>query len=410
MKALWFCLAVTLLPGPVLQAQHVSLHAQKAVETIRELRRIGLPDPPDNDDSNPAPPARVPGLLRLLNQELKALIIEDLNDSNRHTHPTAKEIFDQLTAAGWEEIPSHKWNAYGEIRDIKFGGPDLNHDFLAVSTQLWVPCADDPDSAVYVFHLARRTWDLVLSAEADFNAGGGDDQSGLQYKISKPDAQGRWFLVVANVPLSCRNGAARVLRYKALRPGVSPDQPTVLVSGRQTLNPFFDEPFRIDVDAYTFAVTQGIERKLDGEPGIAISKFGVSGDKTRRIAPIALTAEDFLDQWVQMAWDEAKQWTNASRDSDLQEWHAKLNGLAADSAEIESAQRCSTAPDGDENWLLQLAIDQPPNPSIGEENLYIEVTKRDEIFLVDRVLKAHPSGCPGKTPPTVVLNESMPGW
>ena len=51
------------------------------METIQQLRAIGLPN---STDLESGPPDKVPGLLRLLNQELKALIVEDLNDRNRH--------------------------------------------------------------------------------------------------------------------------------------------------------------------------------------------------------------------------------------------------------------------------------------------------------------------------------------
>ena len=92
-------------------AQQVSPNAQKAVETIRQLRMITLP----NSMLEEAPPARVPGLLRQLNQHLRALIIEDLNDGTKHSLPGEEEILEQLRTAGWEEISSQKCNAYGSL-------------------------------------------------------------------------------------------------------------------------------------------------------------------------------------------------------------------------------------------------------------------------------------------------------
>jgi hypothetical protein len=59
------------------------------VEIIRQLRSIGLPNSIDFDS---VPPDKVPGLLRLLNQELKALLVEDLNDRNRHAVPSIELI------------------------------------------------------------------------------------------------------------------------------------------------------------------------------------------------------------------------------------------------------------------------------------------------------------------------------
>jgi len=49
--------------------------ARKAVDAIQHLRAIPLDDP----DTGAGPPAKVPMLLRTLNAELKALIVEDLS-------------------------------------------------------------------------------------------------------------------------------------------------------------------------------------------------------------------------------------------------------------------------------------------------------------------------------------------
>ena len=408
MKTLWVCITLFFLACTDLFAQQVSPHAKKAVETIQQLRAIGLPKP---NELESGPPATVPGLLRLLNQELKTIIIEDLNDRNRHAVPSEDEILEKLAAAGWEEIPSHKWNAYGEIRQIKFDWKTgYDPGILIVSTQLWLPCGStDPDSAIYVFQGMARHWNLVLAAESDFNPAGENDETGMQYEISPPDSHGHWFLVIAHVPPSCRR-TNDVLRYKALRPGTNGDQPILLVSGRELFNPFFEPPFRISVETDWFALTTGKVRKLDGEPGIAISRYDLTDYQVRRMAPLALAPEDFLDQWTQMGWDDAKRWTRASSDSALQEWHTKLNSLACDSSEIESVHQCSGTSEGDQNWLIEMSIDDRLNPSMKEGPLYVEVARRGGNFVLDGVHERHPPGCPGRTPLSPIIERRLPTW
>lgn len=408
MRPVWVCFTFVLFACPNLTARPVSPHARKVVATIQQLRAIGLPN---SSDLELGPPAEVPGLLRLLNQELKALIVEDLNDSNRHAVPNEGEILEQLAAAGWEEIPSHKWNAYGEIRQIKFDWkPGYEPGVLIVSTQLWLPCGStDPDSAIYVFQGIARHWDLVLATESDFNPAGESDETGMQYEISPADSRGRWFLVVAHEPPSCRR-ARNVLRYKALRPGANANQPIVLISNQEVINPFFEPAFQIRLEIDWFAVTQGKARKLDGELGIVVSRYDLSDQQLRRIAPLALTPEDFLDQWTQLSWDDAKRWTKVSPNSGLQEWHSKLNGLASASTEIESVRHCSGIDDGDQNWLIELSIDQRVNPSIKQETLYAEVAKRGGNFLLDGIDESHPTGCPGRTALNPIIDHSLPSW
>jgi hypothetical protein len=408
MRHIPVCLIIALLACPYLGAQEASPHAAKVSETIRQLRAIGVPK---SDEFRLGPPDRVPDLLRQLNSELKALIVEDLNDSNRHSQANEQEILDQLTAAGWEEIPNHKWNAYGEIQQINFDWVNTNEPgILVVSTQLWIPCGSaDPDSAIYVFRGSLRHWDLLLSTDSDFDAVGGDVESGMQYKMSPPDSHGQWFLVVAHLPPSCR-GKSNTIRYKVLRPGANADKPEVLLERGEKINPDFDPPFRLDVQPYWFAVTEGKQRKLDGGPAVSIARYRVYDHSVQRIAPIALTPEDFLDQWIQMSWNDVIEWTKASPNDALQGWHSKLNNLASDSTDLESVHLCSGTVETDQVWLIELAVDQQFNPSIKDETLYIEVAKKDGIFIVDGIYNVHPSNCQGKTPLMPLTDLSLPHW
>jgi hypothetical protein len=404
--SLLLLVALSLANG-IASAREVSPHARKAVEAIRQLREIGLSD---SAGSASGPPARVPGLLRTLNQELRALIVEYLNDQTRlHTIPTDEDVLDELRAAGWEEISSQKWNAYGEIDDIDFELKDgYDPGLLVVTTQLWIPCgSSDPDAAIYVFQGRGRKWDLVLATESDFNAVGRRQASGMDYRISPPDASGKWFLVVGHVPPSCKR-AADVLRYKALRPSSDPDKPTVLVNGREAINQTFDPAFRIEAHEDWFAFTIGKVRKLDDEPGIEILRYGVSGKEARRIPPLALAAEDFLEQWAQTDWVEAKQWSRET--GGLFEWHEKLRGVTPGSAEIDAVQRCAGADDGDQVLSIQLNVDQRPNPGFGPETVYVDVDKRNGIFSVEGVRKLVPSGCTERISMKSATERTLPLW
>jgi hypothetical protein len=86
----------------------VSPLAQDTVQTIPELRAIGLPD---FESGQASPPARIPGLLRQLNQQLRELITDTLNDRSRQGVASEGEITTELDAAGWDELPGQKWNA-----------------------------------------------------------------------------------------------------------------------------------------------------------------------------------------------------------------------------------------------------------------------------------------------------------
>lgn len=159
-----------------------------------------------------------------------------------------------------------------------------------------------------------------------------------------------------------------------LRPGRSPEKPRILLDRREPLNEKFQPPFRLEVEDDWFAVTKGKERKLDGEPGISIDRYQVTTDETTRMQPLALTPEDFLDEWVQSEWSIAAHWSSQSMD--LTKWHANLNALAYDSTEIEFVQPCREPSSADKVWLTGLWIDQKLNPNSENERLYIVVNER----------------------------------
>lgn len=406
MARLVLSLVAVVIVCPSLKAQAVSSHARDAVQTIGELRAIGLPDNPEG-----VPPAKVPSLLRRLNRELRELVIEILNDHARRGAPSDEEITEQLRAAGWEEVPNIKWNAYGEIVDIDF---DLKSGYepgiLLVTTQLWIPCGtSDPDTAVYVFQGRARRWELVLAADADFDALQQSQFGGLQSAISPPDENGHWFLAVAHVPPSCRH-VPSYLRYKILRPGRSADTPVALIESRVPVDPEFEPPFKIRTEEDWFALTRGKRRKLDGESGISIARYEVKDQEARRIHPLALWPEDFLDEWVQLSWDEASQWSNSSKLSSIQAWHSQLQGLKSDSAEIRVVQPCPKQQELNDRWMINLWIDRQMNPRAAEEELYVEVSRKQGIFYVDGIQTSRPSGCPGNMPPTALPDLKLPSW
>jgi hypothetical protein len=120
-------------------------------------------------------------------------------------------------------------------------------------------------------------------------------------------------------------------------------------------------------------VTRGKERKLDAEPGVSIARYKIIGDETKRMQPLALTPEDFLDEWVQLDWNEAAH--SSSQSSELPNWHSMLNALANDSTEIEFVQACGEPGTADKTWLVGLWIDQRLNPSTKIDRLYIAVSE-----------------------------------
>jgi hypothetical protein len=118
--------------------------------------------------------------------------------------------------------------------------------------------------------------------------------------------------------------------------------------------------------------------------------------------------ENFLDQWVQLPWDEAKRWTKP--DSSLEGLHSRLSKLLPDSAEIQSVHGCS-GNDGDgSTWVIKLWIDRHGNQMDRDETSYIEISLANGIFHVDAAFGSPPKSCPGEFPPYHPYDEPLPYW
>lgn len=402
-------LALLCVPGLAAQTRQPLKSAQTAAATIRQLRAIGVPRATDGTASMPA---NVPPLLLQLNSQLGTLLVDILNDHTRHAVASEEEVFAELTAAGWQEIPANKWNAYGEIRSIKFDWKvGYEPGILIASTQLWLPTdrSQDPDSTLYIFEGRARRWDLVLAQDADFDPFETSDSSGMQYQLSPPDSSGHWFLAVAHAPPSSFRGS-RPLHYTILRPGRSADHPKVLLDRREPLISLSEPAYELRVETDWAALTRRKVRHLDGEPGISISRYELVGESARRVHPLALSPEDFLDEWAQLGWDDARTWTKDSDAENLEHWHEMLKNLAFESVEIESVATCSNHDGAESTWLVSLEIDQRLNSSVKETTVFSSIIQRDGVLYVDSIRTTRTAGCAQGTRPETNLTGDLPQW
>jgi len=420
MRGLVLMIAACVILCPLTSAQSPSLLARQTVQTISELRKIGLPSSGwdnDGDVLRMGPPARVPGLLRRLNSELRGMILQALNDPNRHQIVDRDTILGQLRTAGWREIADHRWNAYGEIIDIRFDwqvGRAYHPGLVVVSTQLWIPCGgQDPDAAIYVIEGSGHDWKLDIAVDADFGLGSGEFAEGLMYEISPPDEKGGWYLAVAHSPPDCHAYSYDIqydLKYEIYRPSSDPDKPIVVLSGREPIITGYTPPFWLQTESDWFSVVSGQLRSLDGEPGIVLSRFQVEGNRAMRIQPLAFTPEDFLDEWLRLDWDNAARWTPIPIPPGLHQWHTKLRSLTWESAEIDSIRSCDPQKGAEETRQLELQIDPAMNPNVAERTVFVLLNKRDGDFRVAAIGTSANGSCSGPPRKPSIPPLTLPEW
>jgi hypothetical protein len=346
-------------------------------------------------------PTEVRGLLTQLKHQLRDLVQRTLDEGVTPTTTPRAARAKMLGALGREGVstgwPKDDVHTFGSITNVEVTRPRDHPNLLAVVTTVSVHCGED--SSLYLFRRERGRWKLVLAEEAN----GYEDVSGAQgrfgFRVSPPDARGRFFVVTANVNPWCTS-FWQALRYRVLRVGGDAYDPRVVLRGEEVIYLGTAlEGYRLGVTANTFTLRFDGYQNLD--PGIGtrthILKFAVAGDRAARVAPVALKPEDFSDEWLQMKWEEAARWSDPSRLADLKRWHAALNpsGKGFDGEEILFVQPCRKAA---REWRIGVASRAGEGAANVPPKLYFTVAREGGAFIMRGVADKRPPGCPGESP------------
>ena len=129
----------------------------------------------------------------------------------------------------------------------------------------------------------------------------------------------------------------------------------------------------------------GEQRLSPGDRRKHVLHYVLKGDSMTRVAPIALTPEDFVDEWRDLPWEKAKQWS-AGR---LQGWHGRLK--AASSFDHRTVF-CSGK---DPYWQVKLFLYDPIRGLDGHDaNVFVTVAQKDGAYVVDGISTHAAPGCP----------------
>ncbi len=345
-------------------------------------------------------------LLTQLKHQLRDLILGTLNaspnrspDPGRLTAGVLSELGREGVPVGEENLP--KSQQYGGILDIEVARPNSDPGLLAAKTRLQVPCSGG-DTSLYIFERDDVGWKLVIAEESDGYAEVKGAQDQFDYAISPRDPSGDWYVVAVHIPgwcTSCWGG----LHYRVLRPGPTPEAPRVLMDKEDGVYRCGEPAYRLALEPTGFRIDYmaGEWMDLDLFTAIQPDRYVVSGDHVARVAPVAYTAQEFLNAWLQMNWNDARTWSNAARASSLESWHRRLRPSLDKgylrSSKFEFVQPCDSPPT---KWQIGLTADSfdPKSP-----HLFFTVDLKEGAFNLESIDELRPAGCPGETPPSKTL-------
>jgi hypothetical protein len=369
-------------------------------------------------EADPLPSSEIPPLaqqlLPKLKSELRKVILRSLNTHNVADLQILQNlILLDLKDAGVElsamdaSASSIGRSEYGLLYDLEIKRPTRHPDLLVVVTELGIPCGSD--SSMNLFQRKASGWELLAVDESNGFSEISGAQGNFQFTVSPPDEQGNWFIVTANVNPWCTSNWQQ-LRYKVLRPELETGKINELLDEKTTVYLGVDVPYRIKIQPHGFEISNVASNSLDAAmlTRVHIQRYRVTNDAVERIPPLAVTPEDFLDEWLNLNWAEASQWVRGANPSSVESWHTRLaRGGGRDFyTEIEFAQPCASS-DNSSRWQVGLSLEggsDKPLPDDLPDELYFTIVQHEDSFFMESLATERPPGCPGAARPKGALD------
>ena len=213
---------------------------------------------------------------------------------------------------------------YGSIHEIAIYKPTDHRDLIGVTTTIGVCCG--ADTSFYLFRRQGQKWDLIPMAQEanDYETVNGA-QGKFRYAISPPSDSGQFFVVTKNVNPWCTSNWQSI-HYQVMRQGQSAYEPKILLKQKESIYLGTDIDGYIMVSPTGFSIEFKAQQKLDS--GVLtrhhVVAYQVRGDQVQRVPPFGHTPEDFLDEWLDLPWEEASKWVLPSALPSLHTLHTKF--------------------------------------------------------------------------------------
>ena len=254
---------------------------------------------------------------------------------------------------------------------------------IGITAEFSIECGSD--TVLWVFSPESEGWREVLRWESPPY----DTVAGafwvFEYSMSPADSNGEWYVVTKNIAPWCSSTWSGI-RYAVLRPVSGTPVPRVLLSADESIWWGNEDFGRVQANREDFEVWYHAA-SIDG--GVHnreyIRRYSIHGDSIRRIAPVAASPRDFVDEWINLPWPEAAQWSDRGSLGRLQFSHQDLHEASSHRGFMfESVYLCSGARD-----LYQVEV------SLDDKDSYFFLVSADGPLTMKAVSKRPRPGCGG---------------
>lgn len=265
-------------------------------------------------------------------------------------------------------------NNLGLLGELEISSANGDPDWLVVVTSVGIVC--ECDQSIYLYEKHGGHW--IRQVESEQN-GYGEPNYRPQWvggTLSEPDSRGeRVFLTIGFNPACMsvwQEGYFRLFRIGTQTAMILDWEQSMLNIGEDIDKKV--EPREVMIEFGSTGIEPGFVRRH-------VLHFKVEGDRTRRIEPIALQPEDFVDEWLSLEWPIAAAWSAPK----LEVMHGKLQGDAVDG--YAYAQRCTERPS---EWQVGVEFQR-----LGTLFFLIEDRGEHRYRMLD-VSSRRQQGCPGE--------------
>jgi len=373
--------------------------ASDIAATAKELQSIKVVDDPTVDLPYDVPKTVQP-LLVTFKREIRGLISMTLNGLGSAATPGElhDSLIRQLSQAGVHITPEGGVDTYGFIGNILVEQPARRSDLMVTVPTLQIPCGDD--SSLYVFQRKSTHWELALSHEVDSYVQVDGALEDFQYSLFSVGPGQQWYVAEVWDTPWCTS-VWRTVKYRALRPGISPGRPQILFAGEHGSNISYQPTVRASRNSFEvrFADLQGLDFGLWVRENI--QAYDIAQNPPRRIAPLGLKPEDFLDEWVSLPWKEALPWIASDDPDDLRVWQERLRAIqgSADDISIKFVQPCGRD-HTTSGWQVGISVNDGKGTEALPPEVYVSISSKGaQNYFVTAIGPSRPEGCPGETAP-----------
>ncbi len=232
-------------------------------------------------------------------------------------------------------------HAYGDGLAFDVDIPKSPSGLVAIKTRFGIKCGDD--AMLMIFARRGEGWTEVLTARSKPYKTIAEGWWSLGFAISRPDADGHWFVAVKRIAPWCSSTWSEI-SYAILRPSGDPKRPATLFQRKDEIWWGNEDEGEIkagesdfDLRFHAGSMDLGVHNRE------WIRHYSVHGDVVQRIAPLAENPRDFADEWVTSIWKEAGEWSSPSNRARLRAVHDETRKIHY--MDYLSQHACSGAPD-----------------------------------------------------------------